>query len=290
MKKLLLVGSKDFIEKFNNIYKEKIDLLEVKYLLITDKDSIKNINEDYLNKYEKIIYMFSEISEDSYKLFDSLKDKIEFSYFFNLESINLKFKNNLHFGIPHISFNIITKKSLFLSIVEKFFALIILLLISPILVIVSLCIFFSDSLPIFFMQERVGLHGKIFTIYKFRTLKNSTPKYMKSSDKKSSYYIKIGLFLRKSNIDELPQFFNVLNGTMSFIGPRPEMPFIVDEYNFIEKIRLNVNPGITGPWQLSKAREREIHHNLEYDIDYIKNKNLITDLKLFLQTAFKSIR
>ena len=290
MKKLLLIGSKDFIEKFIDTYKEKIDFFQVKQHVIIDKDSLKNINKDFLKNYKKVIYLSSEISEEFYKLFDSLKDKIEFSYFFNSESINLKFKNNLYFGIPHIAANDIKKESLSFKMVEKFFALIILLFISPILVIVSMFMIFSDGLPVFFTQERVGLYGKKFIIYKFRTLKKTTPKYMKSSNKTSDYYTKIGLFLRKSNIDELPQFFNVLNGTMSFIGPRPEMPFIVKDYNFFERIRLEVNPGVSGPWQLSEAREREIHYNLEHDFNYIIKKSFLSDVKLFFQTAFKSIR
>ena len=113
---------------------------------------------------------------------------------------------------------------------------------------------------------------------------------MKSSEKTRNYYTEVGLFLRKSNIDELPQFLNVVNGTMSFIGPRPEMPFIVEDYNFVEKIRLQVKPGLSGLWQLSQAREREIHHNLEHDFNYIKNKNCVLDIKLFIKTAIKSFR
>jgi len=202
----------------------------------------------------------------------------------------LKFKNNLEFGIPHISFNEVQKESFFISMIERIFALIILLLISPILIIVSILMIFNDGLPVFFTQERIGLHGKKFIIYKFRTLKISTPKYMKSSDQTSNYYTTIGLFLRKSNIDEIPQFFNVLNGTMSFIGPRPEMPFIVEDYNFVERMRLEVNPGVSGLWQLSRAREREIHYNLEHDFDYLIKKSLLSDIKLFFQTIFKSLR
>ncbi len=113
---------------------------------------------------------------------------------------------------------------------------------------------------------------------------------MKSSEKTDDYYTRIGLFLRKSNIDELPQLLNILNGTMSFIGPRPEMPFIVKNYNYLETFRLNVNPGISGLWQISIAREREIHHNLEHDFLYLDNKNFIYDFLIILKTIFKFLR
>jgi lipopolysaccharide/colanic/teichoic acid biosynthesis glycosyltransferase len=290
MKKLLLIGSNDFIEKFIHIYEKRIDMFEVAKHVIDTKHPDKVLSQDVLSKNQKIIYLSKDISQDYYLLFNSLKESIEISYFFNLESINLKFKNNLYFGIPHLSENDIKKESFIVRLIETFFASIILLMISPILIIVSIFMIFTDGFPVFFIQERVGLDEKKFTIYKFRTLKNSTPKYMKSSNKTSDYYTKFGLFLRKSNIDELPQFFNVLNGTMSFIGPRPEMPFIVKDYNLIEKFRLKVKPGVSGLWQLSQAREREIHHNLEHDFKYMTNKSFLLDVKLFFQTAFKSFR
>jgi len=290
MNNLLLIGSKDFIEKFTNIYSEKIQFYHVEKYIVHNKHSLNNINKETIKNYKKVIYLFPNISEDIYQLFDSIYSQVDISYFFNIESINLKFKNNLEFGIPHLSVNAIKKDNFIFTSLEKLLALIIVILISPILFIISILMIISDGFPIFFTQKRVGFNEKKFTIYKFRTLKTSTPKYMKSSERTRNYYTKIGLFLRRYNIDEMPQFFNVLNGSMSFIGPRPEMPFIVEEYNFVEKIRLQVKPGVSGSWQLSRAREREIHHNLEYDFNYIKNKNFLLDLTIFIQTAMRSFR
>ena len=113
---------------------------------------------------------------------------------------------------------------------------------------------------------------------------------MKSSDKNGSHYTRVGLLIRKLNIDELPQFWNVLNGSMSFIGPRPEMPFIVEEYNYFERLRLKVKPGISGIWQLSKAREQEIHYNLEHDFYYIMKKSKSTDVKIFLKSMISFLK
>lgn len=290
MNNLLLIGSKDFIEKFTNIYSEKIQFYHVEKYIVHNKHSLNNINKETIKNYKKVIYLFPNISEDIYQLFDSIYSQVDISYFFNIESINLKFKNNLEFGIPHLSVNEIKKDNFIFTSLEKLLALIIVILISPILFIISILMIISDGFPIFFTQKRVGFNEKKFTIYKFRTLKTLTPKYMKSSERTRNYYTKIGLFLRRYSIDEMPQFFNVLNGSMSFIGPRPEMPFIVEEYNFVEKIRLQVKPGVTGSWQLSRAREREIHYNLEYDFNYIKNKNFLLDLTIFIQTAMRSFR
>ena len=95
---------------------------------------------------------------------------------------------------------------------------------------------------------------------------------------------KIGNFLRKTSLDELPQFFNVLKGDMSIVGPRPEMPFIVEEYNEFERFRLKIKPGITGAWQVSPTRNSPIHYNVDYDIYQIINNSLRYNIKQILKT------
>ena len=140
MKKLLLIGSNDFIEKFIHIYEKRIDMFEVAKHVIDTKHPDKVLSQDVLSKNQKIIYLSKDISQDYYLLFNSLKESIEISYFFNLESINLKFKNNLYFGIPHLSENDIKKESSIFRLIETFLASIILLMISPILIIVSIFI------------------------------------------------------------------------------------------------------------------------------------------------------
>ncbi len=98
--------------------------------------------------------------------------------------------------------------------------------------------------------------------------------------------------MRKTSLDELPQIINVLKGEMSFVGPRPEMPFIVEEYNGIHKERLKVLPGITGLWQLSGDRKRPIHENMDYDLYYIKNISFFLDVAILIETlvfAFRGI-
>jgi putative colanic acid biosynthesis UDP-glucose lipid carrier transferase len=121
-------------------------------------------------------------------------------------------------------------------------------------------------------------------LYKFRTMKRETSAYMLKPDKDDVRITRIGRFLRNTGLDEVPQLFNVLKGEMSLVGPRPEMPFIVEGYQKGERERLKVKPGITGLWQLSGRTNMPIHCNLEYDLAYIKDRSLSLDLKILFET------
>ncbi|MGY8757485.1 MAG: sugar transferase, partial [Phycisphaerales bacterium] len=95
---------------------------------------------------------------------------------------------------------------------------------------------------------------------------------------------RVGKFLRKTSLDELPQMINVLRGEMSLVGPRPEMPFIVEAYDDLQIQRLSVRPGITGLWQVSDKRKAPIHENVDYDLYYIQNQSLFLDLTIAVMT------
>jgi len=138
------------------------------------------------------------------------------------------------------------------------------LFLSPIIVVTAIAIATTSRGSILYWSERVGINNKIFKMPKFRSMKTDTPAVathkLQSVD---SVLTPIGGFLRKSSLDELPQLFNVIQNEMSLVGPRPEMPFIVDnEYNDFYRERLQVKPGITGVWQISGDRTREIHENI----------------------------
>ncbi|MFE4114875.1 sugar transferase [Priestia sp. YIM B13448] len=167
------------------------------------------------------------------------------------------------------------------------FASLALLLSSPILIVVSLLIKFDSKGPIVFKQSRIGLNGKEFKIYKFRTMYTNVPKEGKSpTSSEDARITNIGKFLRKTSLDELPQIINILKGEMSFIGPRPEQKSIVEKhYTDHERQRFLVKPGITGLWQISMDRTKAIHENLQYDFNYIENISLITDLKIIFKTV-----
>lgn len=176
---------------------------------------------------------------------------------------------------------------------DLFLALVLLCLLWPLFVVITLAIKIESKGLVLFKQERVGKDGEIFKIYKFRTMSVETDPYaINPLDQNDPRITKVGRFLRKLSLDELPQIINVLKGNMSFVGPRPEMPFIVAKYNEIHKERLKILPGITGLWQLSGDRKKAIHENMDYDLYYIRNVSFFLDLAILIETlifAFKGI-
>ncbi len=158
---------------------------------------------------------------------------------------------------------------------------------SPLLLLGSLLVKLTSPGPVLFRQTRIGLNGRQFTIFKLRTMRTDAPKYAPHpTDSGDPRITTVGKWLRKSSIDELPQLFNVVRGEMSLVGPRPEMPFVVGEYNGIQKLRLLVKPGVTGLWQISADRAFRIHDNIRYDLYYVERRSLILDAAIMLVTPF----
>jgi Undecaprenyl-phosphate glucose phosphotransferase len=173
-------------------------------------------------------------------------------------------------------------------------SLILIILVSPIMLIAAAIIKCTSKGPIIFKQKRVGLNKKIFTMYKFRSMKVNCQEQTGWSTDCDPRKTKFGSFIRKFSIDELPQFFNVLKGDMSLVGPRPELPHFVD--NFKNEIPLymvkhQVKPGITGYAQVSGYRgDTSIKKRIEHDIYYIENWNILMDISILFQTAFKGFK
>jgi exopolysaccharide biosynthesis polyprenyl glycosylphosphotransferase len=164
-------------------------------------------------------------------------------------------------------------------------------LLFPVFALVALAVRLDSEGPIFFKQQRVGKNGRIFEIYKFRTMRADASKYEFSpTTVEDSRITRIGRILRKLSLDELPQIVNVMKGDMSLVGPRPEMPFIVDSYGPRERWRLSVVPGITGLWQLSADRAYLIHENLQYDLYYIRNRGFFMDIAILLHTVIFAVK
>lgn len=164
-------------------------------------------------------------------------------------------------------------------------ATILIALTAPICAFLAILIRCESRGPILFSQTRVGENGKLFEILKFRSMRVDAPKYARSPDDQSDNRItRIGRFLRKTSFDELPQLINVLKGDMTLVGPRPEMPFITEEYGPWEATRLTVPQGITGLWQLSADRKYAIHQSIEYDLYYIQNRTVLMDIAILLHT------
>ncbi len=162
---------------------------------------------------------------------------------------------------------------------------------SPLFLLLGVLIKLDSKGPALFRQERVGLNGRRFRMFKFRTMYTEAPAYAYSpKDSDDLRITRLGRFLRRTSLDELPQLLNVLLGNMSLVGPRPEMPFIVETYTEHHSQRLQVKPGITGLWQLSGDRNYLIHENIEYDLYYIKHRNFFMDIAILLHTTIFAMR
>jgi len=179
------------------------------------------------------------------------------------------------------------KFQLFLKRIFDFFgALIGLILLSPLFLIVAILIKLDSPGPIFFRYERIGKNGKPFSLFKFRTMvKGAMEKGLGYNVAENDERItKIGKFLRKWGIDELPQLINVLKGEMSLVGPRPTFRYQVEKYNDFQKKRLLVKPGITG-WALIHGRNLlSWEERIKYDIWYVENWSIWLDLKILFET------
>lgn len=166
------------------------------------------------------------------------------------------------------------------------------------MLIIALVVFLEDRHNPFYSQDRVGRFGKTFKMYKFRTMIPDADKmleqFMEFNEmdgpvfkiKDDKRITKVGKFLRKTSLDELPQFFNVLKGDMTIIGPRPPLPNEVAQYTEYHKIRLLVTPGLTCIWQASPNRNSISFEDwVDMDIDYVLHRTLLLDIKIILMTV-----
>ncbi len=158
-------------------------------------------------------------------------------------------------------------------------------LLAPLFALIAVLVKSTSAGNVLFRQYRVGKDGRRFSMYKFRTMYCDAPQYSYSPGAGDDPRITpAGRFLRRTSLDELPQLVNVLLGHMSLVGPRPEMPFIVEQYTPLQRRRLTVKPGITGLWQLSADRAFLIHENIEYDLYYVRHRSLFMDVAILLHT------
>lgn len=170
-----------------------------------------------------------------------------------------------------------------------------LLLISPLLLIVAMAIRMDTPGPSLYRQKRVGRHGRVFTIYKFRTMQYAPVeklRLLEAPDGTLTHKVRndpritrVGHWLRRTSIDELPQLINILLGHMSLIGPRPEIVDIVLRYETWQHRRHTVRPGLTGWWQVSGRSDRPMHENTELDLYYVDHISPGLDLKILIRTV-----
>lgn len=171
-------------------------------------------------------------------------------------------------------------------LLDKVFSFILLIFLSPLFILIAILIKLDSKGPVMFVQQRVGKNRALFNIYKFRTMvpdaiNIGTGVYTEENDPRIT---RVGRFLRKTSLDELPQLLNILKGEMSFIGPRPTLAYQVEQYNDFQKKRLLMKPGVTGLAQINGRNSLSWPERIEYDVQYVENYSLGLDFKIFLKT------
>ncbi len=272
-----IIEAIDSINKSNEINLVVIDLGNSNEL------SVKL--EEYLINLNKKILLITNSGINFHSLFISKTVKIGGSYL-------IYFNNDIQYGSKYI-----IKR--FIDIVMS---IVIMILLSPLILAISIFIFLKDGYPVVIKQNRVGLHGKMFYMYKFRTMYLDSHKKrdsMSDLNKNDKVIFKIendprifngGEKLRKFSLDELPQLFNVLKGEMSLVGPRPLFEEDTKHFNENYMRRLNVLPGLTGLLQINERNTSEFEVWYKYDMEYINNWSLSLDLSILFKTPFSILK
>jgi exopolysaccharide biosynthesis polyprenyl glycosylphosphotransferase len=168
----------------------------------------------------------------------------------------------------------------------------------PLMALSAFMVFLEDGAPVLFRQKRVGENGRLFEMLKFRTMIKNAEDLQSQVEKKDEqgnlvHKTKIdprvtrsGRLLRRLSLDELPQLFNILQGTMSFVGPRPEMPYLVEKYQPWQRKRFAIPPGLTGWWQVNGRSDKPMHLHTEDDLYYIQNYSIWLDVQIIARTIW----
>lgn len=177
-------------------------------------------------------------------------------------------------------------------------SLIAVIILSPIFLIIAIAIKINDPAgPVFYTQTRIGEHGKPFRMFKFRSMVTNADELLEKLRAKNEIdgamfkmkddprITKVGKFIRKYSLDELPQLLNVVGGSMSIVGPRPPLPFEVEQYTDYDRQRLMVKPGATGMWQVGGRNALSFDQMVELDLTYINERSIWLDLKIMFETV-----
>jgi lipopolysaccharide/colanic/teichoic acid biosynthesis glycosyltransferase len=177
-------------------------------------------------------------------------------------------------------------------------SLIAIVLLIPLFLLVSILIVLEDGWPVLYVQQRVGINGRIFNFYKFRSMRRGADRLKEqlmaeneSADgvifkmKKDPRITRMGRVLRRFSIDEMPQFFNVLSGDLSLVGPRPPLPSEVAQYTLEDRKRLHIKPGLTCLWQIGGRSEIPFEQQVRLDMEYIHSRSIWQDIRIMLKTV-----
>jgi exopolysaccharide biosynthesis polyprenyl glycosylphosphotransferase len=283
------------IDKYSQIF--TIITLETDISEIIDKNPIDEIiyckNEVNTKEVTDLIYICREVGvtfQIHSDFFNLIASKSHINYFGETPLISFKSTPTDYFAL--------TLK----SVIDYIFSFIVLVIFFPILLVIALLIKLETHGPILFKQKRIGLRGRTFTMYKFRTMVNNAetikrelielnecdgPVFKMKNDPRITV---IGKFLRMTSLDEFPQFYNVLKGEMSIVGPRPPLKEEVDKYERHQLRRLSMKPGITCIWQVSGRNSVNFNDWMKLDLQYIDNWSLKLDLVLIIKTLHTIIK
>lgn len=285
-------GAKTVLEYLENVNAGKIT---IELMLIESEGFLKKV-EDVLKKFDLFVIGDSFTVEEKSELlkFFAYRDMpvylVPGVYELLLLNPRTHFVNDLTlFEINLV--NISGVERIIKRVIDIFVSLIALIVFSPVMLIASLSIIFDSGRPVFFLQERAGVNGRAFKTIKFRTMIKDAEKYTGPvlSSEDDPRITKVGKFLRKTGLDEIPQFINVLKGDLSIVGPRPERPELMQKIqedipNF--DMRLKVKPGITGFAQLHGKYDTNSLDKLKMDLLYAKQKNtILTDIYVMFNTV-----
>lgn len=292
-RKVTIMGNKQQVEKaIRNFDTVKNHKHEIKQVILSSYE--ENIEKVFDNT--DILYIADpEVAQDARKRIANRVVKAGKSLFFptNFENLLFDKPNLMNFedeSVIEVSpFKITVERAFIKRFFDIVVSLIGIVILSPIFLLTALAVKMTSPGPIIYSQTRITMNQREFKIYKFRTMnqsaeKKSGPVLATAHD---SRITPIGKYLRKLRLDELPQFWNVLKGDMSIVGPRPERPFFVDEFNKEEStyyLRHNVRAGITGYAQVYGKYASDFRSKLQFDLLYIKEYSLTLDLKILMQT------
>lgn len=294
IKKILIVGTSKLVSRMIPKLEEQVEmgLSPVGIVLIDDEEDKKIMNDipvlGKIQNFREIIHensvnqvVFTTPRERHHEIDNAFMTCVDegieawilVDYF---DRYLVQAKVDTISGMPILAYHnapILTWQYILKSILDRFVALFLLILFSPLFLIISLGILFSYGTPVFFRQERAGRFGNPFTLYKFRSIEGSHSKWL-------------GRWLRKTGLDELPQLINILKGEMSFVGPRPHVLQEVSQYkDHRQRRRLSVKPGLTGSRQISRPEKISFDEQLDLDLEYIDQWSLFKDIIIMVKTV-----
>ncbi len=256
----------------------------------SDVDGI--VIESNGHRQAEVLHIISKLADTRYEIFVSPKlYSLVYEYFLVQKVADSPFLK--------VVFNPLSHWERFLKrVMDMIIAVTSLFILSPLLMLIALFIKVDNPGPVFYRQKRVGLRGKEFMLFKFRSMIHNAEKHTGPvwAIKNDSRVTRIGKILRPYRLDEIPQLINVLRGDMSFVGPRPERPAFISRLKKsipFYSLRLNVHPGITGLAQVKHSYDAsldDVKKKLSYDLEYINNMSIRLDLKIFLKTVLTVIK